>query len=77
MKPTGRVGDIVVGGDISTDGDDVVTVDLEGTVGSLAVGGKIVANGDGASAIRIVRGRPNLDGLHIEAARGRTIVSES
>jgi hypothetical protein len=76
VKPTGRIGSVDIGADISTDGDGLATVDLEGPVGSLAVGGKIVANGVGASAVRIagVVG-PSLDGLTLEAPNGQPMAA--
>lgn len=74
MKPSGHIGTVVVGADISTDGDGLSTVDLEGPVGSLAVGGKVIANGEGSSAVRITgTGGPSLDALVLEAPRGRKL----
>jgi hypothetical protein len=77
VKPTGHIGTVVVGADISTDGDGLATGDLEGPVGSLAVGGKIIANGHGAMAVRIdgVAG-PSLDGLVLEAPHGQNMAME-
>jgi hypothetical protein len=74
VKPTGHIGAVVVGADISTDGDGLATVDLEGQVGSLAVGGKILANGHGAMAVRIdgVAG-PSLDALVLQAPNGQNM----
>lgn len=74
VKPTGHIGSVDIGADISTDGDGLATVDLEGPVGTLAVGGKIIANGAGASAVRIagVEG-PSMDGLTLEAPNGKTV----
>ncbi len=77
VTPTGRIGSIAIGADISTDGDGVATVDLEGPVGTLAVGGKIIANGAGASSVRVagVEG-PRLDGLTLEAPHGQSVATE-
>ncbi|HEY8295958.1 MAG TPA: hypothetical protein VIG41_11505 [Micrococcaceae bacterium] len=38
-----EIGTVIVGADISTDGEGLAAVDLEGPVGSLGVGGKIIA----------------------------------
>jgi len=77
VKPTGHIGTVVAGADISTDGDGLATVDLEGPVGSLEVGGKIIANGHGAMAVRIdgLAG-PSLDGLVLEAPHGQNMAME-
>ncbi len=74
VKPGGHIGSVDIGMDISTDGDGLATVDLEGPVGRLDVGGKIIANGAGASAVRIagVEG-PSLDGLILEATNGQPL----
>ncbi|MET3922952.1 hypothetical protein [Arthrobacter sp. UYEF20] len=76
VKPTGHIGSVDIGADISADGDGLATVDLEGPVGSLAVGGKIIANGAGATALRIagVAG-PSLDGLVLQAPNGRDLAT--
>lgn len=76
VKPTGNIGSVDIGENISTDGDGLSTVDLEGPVGSLAVGGKIIANGAGASSVRIagITG-PNLDGLTLEAPNGQPMAT--
>ncbi|MFI5086140.1 MAG: hypothetical protein ACHP7K_09440 [Actinomycetales bacterium] len=74
VKAGGQIGTVVVGADISSDGDGLSTVDLEGPVGSLAVGGKVIANGEGSSAVRITgTGGPSLDALVLEAPRGRKL----
>ncbi|WP_091256881.1 hypothetical protein [Arthrobacter sp. ok909] len=77
VKPTGHIGSVDIGADISTDGDGLATVDLEGPVGTLTVGGKIIAHGAGASSVRIagVTG-PDLDGLTLEAPNGQPMAAE-
>jgi hypothetical protein len=59
-------------GRISTDGDGLATVALEGPVCTLAMSRKIIANGADASAVRIAGTvGPDLSGLRREAPNGR------
>ncbi len=45
MRASGRIGEVSIGGDISSSGKGSATVDLEGPVGSLSVGGKALPTG--------------------------------
>ena len=77
VKPSGHIGSVRIGADISTAGDGLTTVDLEGPVDSLSVGGKIIANGAGASAIRITsQAGPDLTGLTLEAPNGQNLAAD-
>ena len=74
VKPSGHIGAVSIGADISTAGDALATVDLEGPVDSLSVGGKIIATGAGASAIRLAgTPGPSLDALTMEAPNGQPL----
>lgn len=77
VKPTGHIGSVDIGADISTDGDGLASVDLEGPVGTLTVGGKIIANGAGATAVRVAGLQvPSLEGLTLEAPNGQPTATE-
>ncbi len=52
VEPGGRLGEIHVGGAVTTSGRDVVTVELAGPVGAWDVGGAIVATGAASDAVR-------------------------
>jgi hypothetical protein len=77
VKSTGHIGSVTIGQDVSTEGDGLTTVDLEGPLDTLVVGGRIIANGAGSTAMRIVsRPGPNLDDLRLEAPNGTDVLTE-
>jgi hypothetical protein len=74
IQPTGRIGRMSVGGSLSTYGDDVVTLDVEGALGTLKVQQQITAAGVGSDAVRITGEADGLDEVTVIAAHGRPIV---
>lgn len=74
VKPSGHIGEVSIGADISTDGDALATVDLEGRIGTSSVGLEIIATGAGASAIPLV-GTPGSgpDALTMEAPNSQPL----
>jgi hypothetical protein len=74
IKPGGRIDTATVGGRITTSGDHLTTVEIDGEVGSLTVAGGIHAAGQGADAVRIGAGDVDLTGIDITAAAGQPIV---
>jgi hypothetical protein len=74
IQPTGRIGRMSVGGSLSTYGDDVVTLDVEGALGTLKVQQQITAAGVGSDAVRITGEADGLDEVTVTAAHGRPIV---
>ena len=71
VQPGGVVGEVVIDkGGISTDGDDVITVQVQGEIGALRVIGGIEANGHHSDAVYIEGGSVGLEGLDIKAADG-------
>ncbi len=76
VKPTGHIGSVNIGGDVSTEGEGLATVELEGPVDSLVVAGKIIAGGTGSTAVRLVgQSGPDLGGLRLEAPNGKDLVT--
>jgi hypothetical protein len=67
VQPAGRIGRLTVGGSISTHGDDVISLDVEGTLGAVHAGQGITAAGAGSDAIR-VSGSAEIAGLAQVAA---------
>jgi hypothetical protein len=68
------MGQANVGGHIATRGDDLVTLEVDGSLGSLTVGGGIHAEGRRSDGIRIRGGNLDLTGVAMSAAHGRRIV---
>jgi hypothetical protein len=75
VQSTGRIGRLSVGGSLSTHGDDVVTLDVDGTIGALKVQQGITAAGMGSDAVRLTGEVAGLDEVHVTAAHGQDIVS--
>jgi hypothetical protein len=75
VQPAGRIGRLSVGGSLSTHGDDVVTLDVDGTIGVLKVQQGITAAGMGSDAVRLTGEVAGLDEVHVTAAHGQDIVS--
>jgi hypothetical protein len=75
VQPTGRIGRLSVGGSLSTHGDDVVTLDMEGVIDTLNVQQGITAAGVGSDAVRLTGEVAGLDQVSVTAAHGQRIVS--
>jgi hypothetical protein len=75
VQPTGRIGRLSVGGSLSTHGDDVVTLDVEGAIDTLKVQQGITAAGVGSDAIRLTGEVAGLDEVPVTAVHGQRIVS--
>ena len=65
VKPGADVGTITIGGVLRTTGDNVVTVEVDGTVGRIDVAGGITASGNGSEAVRTSVNVPGLDAIAI------------
>jgi hypothetical protein len=74
IKPGGRIGQARVDGRITTQGDNLVTVDIDGELGSLQVGGGIHAQGRGSDAVHLRGEGVDLTGVKITAADGQAVV---
>ena len=74
VKPAGHIGSVHIGGRVSTTGDGVVTVDLEGGVDQLRIDGGISATGSGSDAVHLTGPGPDLTGIEVTAARGDIVV---
>jgi hypothetical protein len=73
IQPGGRIGCLSVGGSLSTHGDEVVTLDVEGVLGTLKVQ-QIAAAGVGSDAVHLTGEAGGLDEVTVTAAHGRPIV---
>jgi hypothetical protein len=73
VTPGGRIGMVTVCGTLSTGGDDVVTLDVEGALETLAVRGGITAAGVGSVAVRAAGNIAGLDQIPVSAPRGQAI----
>jgi len=54
------------------EGDDVITIELDGEVDKLQVRGRVVADGQNSNAIHISGDSPDLTTLQVMASHGRT-----
>ncbi len=72
VEPGGVVGSINIGGWVSTTGDNVITIELDGEVDKLQVRGRVVADGQNSNAIYISGDSPDLTTLQVMASHGRT-----
>jgi hypothetical protein len=75
IKPGGRIDQATIGGRIATGGDDLVTVEIDGSLGSLEVAGGIHAEGRGSDAIHVRDDALDLPGIEVTAA-GQAIVHQ-
>lgn len=74
IKPGAEVESIVIGGRLATEGDNVTTLEIEGTVSALSVAGGIRAAGQGSDAAHVGAGAPDLASIEIAAADGEGLV---
>jgi hypothetical protein len=77
IQPAGRIGRLSVGGSLSTHGDNVVTLDIEGILDTMAVQQGITALGVGSDAVHLVGQTAGLDQVTVTAAHGQPIVRGS
>jgi hypothetical protein len=70
----GRIGRLTVGGSLSTHGDQVVALDVEGAMEALSVRHGITASGLASDAVRLTGEISGLDGITVTAAHGQPIV---
>ena len=76
VKPAGHIGSVHIGGRVSTTGDAVVTIDLEGPVDRLRVDGGVSATGRGSDGVHIHNQELDIDGITITAAHGQDVVRQ-
>jgi hypothetical protein len=74
VKADGRIGSVIVGGQICTRGDDVVSVEIDGEVDALRVAGGIVAEGQRSDAVHVRDNHLDLAHIEITAVDGERIV---
>jgi hypothetical protein len=74
VLPGGRIGRLVAGGALSTKGDDVTTLDVEGAVDFIEVGGAITAEGSASDAVRVTGEIAGLDRVEVRSKDGRPVV---
>jgi hypothetical protein len=77
VQPTGRIGRLSVGGSLSTHGDDVVTLDVEGAIDTLKIQQGITAAGVGSDAVHLTGEVAGLGEVPAIAAHGQRIVSRT
>ncbi|MFE5027653.1 hypothetical protein ACFRAO_31060 [Streptomyces sp. NPDC056656] len=75
MKQGGRIGTATVGGRITTSGDHLTTVEIDGRLDTLTVTGGIHARGRTSDAIRTGSGGPELSGIESTAADGQSVTT--
>lgn len=75
VKPGGVVGSIVIGGQVRTGGDDVITIEIDGQVDQLQVAGGVAAEGHNSDAIHLRGDSLDLGALTVTAAQGKTVVT--
>lgn len=73
ILPGGRIGRLASGGSLSTHGDQVVTLEVEGTVEALQVQHGITASGVASDAVRLTGEIPGLTEIAVTAAHGQAI----
>jgi hypothetical protein len=74
IQPGGRIGRLSVGGSLSTHGDDIVTLEVEGILDMIQVRQGITARGVGSDAVRLAGKAGGLDEVTVTAAHGHPIV---
>jgi hypothetical protein len=73
IMPGGRIGRLAAGGPLSTHGDQVVTLDVQGALGELKVQHGITASGVASDAVRLTGEIPGLNEITVTAAHGQAI----
>ena len=74
VKRGGKIQHLHVGGQISTSGADVATVEIDDTIEHFSVAGAIRGTGDRSDAIHTRRGCVNLSGVDATALHGSDLV---
>lgn len=74
MLPGGRIGRLIVGGTLSTKGDDVTTLDIEGALDLIEVRGAITAEGSASDAVRLTGEIAGLDRVEVRSKGGQAVV---
>ena len=70
VKEGGEVRSIEIGGQLSTLGDQVTTLEIHGHVGHIAVAGGIHAQGNGSDAAQASGNVPGLEAIRLTNANG-------
>lgn len=73
IKPGGSVETLRIGGRLATAGEQVTTLEIEGSLGSCAIGGGVHAEGAGSDAVHLAGDDAILDGTAITAKHGEQI----
>ncbi|HEX6605549.1 MAG TPA: hypothetical protein VF276_01425 [Chloroflexia bacterium] len=73
VQPGGQIGELSVGGELSTEGQEVVTLQVQGKIDRLDVRGGIHALGEHSDAVMIEGGDVPLEGTKITARDGERI----
>jgi hypothetical protein len=74
ILPGGRIGRLTAGGSLSTHGDQVITLDVQGALGALEVRGRVSATGESSDAAHLTGDTDGIDGVAVVASRGEPIV---
>ena len=74
IKPGAEVGSIIVGGQVRTSGDNMITVELDGDVGQIEIAGGVAAQGKHSDAVHARGAIPGLADVSIKTANGLDIV---
>jgi len=70
----GRIGRLIAGGALSTKGDGVTTLDVEGALDAIEVRGPISADGTGSDAVRVAGEIAGLDQIEVRSGHGHAVV---
>jgi hypothetical protein len=74
VLPGGRIGRLVAGGTLSTNGDDVTTLDVEGALDAIEVRGAITAHGNASHAVRLTGEIAGLERVEVSSKYGQAVV---
>lgn len=74
IKPGGVVDRIQIDGKLATSGDNVVTLEVEGTLSALAVAGGVQATGHRSDAAHVGQNAPDLANIAVSATDGDRLV---
>ncbi|WP_354570067.1 hypothetical protein [Glaciihabitans sp. UYNi722] len=76
IRPGGALGELHVGGAISTSGNDIVSVELADSVGSWDVPGGIVAKGKGSDGVYYSGNGTAPSGVTVSSEQGKDVVAD-
>jgi hypothetical protein len=74
VLPGGRIGRLRCGGGLSTTGDGVTTLDVEGALDAIEVRGPISAAGIGSDAVRLAGETAGLERVEVRSEHGHAVV---